>query len=137
MNHSEQCNCAECYVKRQQTPPAPVAQPTPEGLILEFVDPGTTAGQLRDDDGRFATQEQAIRQLNSTVKELGEKLGAVGYDLTALCNRIDNHLDGMAQDTATLRTDMARSIAALREDLSQLTGELETMKSAGAAKSKR
>lgn len=39
MGHSEGCTCSECYVRRQQTAPAPVAQPVHEQQTIEIGGP--------------------------------------------------------------------------------------------------
>lgn len=150
--HSETCGCSECYVMRQQRPPAPVAQPEP--LILEMNDPGTTVGQLRNDDGRYATQDQAIRQLNATVKALGESIDGLRYDLSSAVGHLTNNMDGIAADHSTLRRDMATEINRVQSNaeaaidrltkmvtnaesaISQLTGEVEGMRTA-AGKARR
>lgn len=49
MGHAENCTCSECYVRRQQTPPAPVAQPVYEQQTIEIagLDPAKPRSGVR------------------------------------------------------------------------------------------
>lgn len=146
--HSDHCQCIECQTSRSQQPPQPGPVPAPEDGEFRLTSPSSVEGQLRDDDGRWATQSQAISQLNSTVKELSDRIDGLRYDHEQLRRQTEGRFDNDAvraesarSDHDRLKLDFARQIESIQskvdafmvrvnDDLSQLAGEIESAKTA-------
>lgn len=96
MGHADNCTCAECYVRRQQMPPAPVAQPVHEQQTIELGEPPERDRPL---NWPFTVNLKEIVPLPKLQWQMMKVLGAGRIDL----------LQGGAEIVAMVVVDMQTS----------------------------